>query len=442
MKKSTQLLLATGWCALLSSVFTLAFSVLPGFAHAPIPAPGKPGSTDWPGWRGADRTDISKEAGLLKTWPTGGPKLLWTFDQAGAGYAGPAIVGETLYTMGADDKTEYVYALDLNTRKKLWNVEIGPLFSFQEWGDGPRGTPSIDGDYLYCTSAQGNVVCVEKKSGKVVWSISLTKDLGAGKPPTWGYTESPLVDGERVIVSPGGSKGGVAALNKKDGTVEWQCKELTDPAAYSSAIVAEVSGVRQYIQVTMNGVAGIAAKDGKLLWYQKKKEFRTAVIPTPIYKDNCVYFTAGYGAGCEMVKLFPEGDKFRVEQVYSNKNMVNHHGGVALVGDYLYGYSDGKGWICQEFKTGDVLWESKEFDKGSVTYADGHLYCYSEKDGTCVLVEASSKGWHDCGRVKIEQESRVRRKNGKIWTHPVIANGKLYLRDQNLFFCYDVKESK
>jgi outer membrane protein assembly factor BamB len=320
-------------------------------------------------------------------------------------------------------------------------VEIGPLFSFQEWGDGPRGTPSIDGDFLYCLSGKGNVVCVEKASGKMVWTVSLTTDLG-GKVPTWGYTESPLIDGDRVIVAPGDSKGGVAALNKKDGKIEWQCSDLKDPAAYSSPVVAEVAGVRQYIQVTMKGVAGVSAKDGKLLWYQPKKEFRTAVIPTPIYKDSHVYFSAGYGAGCELLKLTPDGDKFKVDKIYDNKNMVNHHGGVVLVGDHLYGYSDGKNWVCQDFKTGDIVWSDKSLGKGSVTCADGHLYCYGESDGTCVLIEASPKGWHESGRFKIPRETSIRRKSSKIWTHPVVANGKLYLRDQDLIFCYDVKEVK
>ena len=397
-------------------------------------------AADWPGWRGADRTDISKETGLLKTWPQGGPKLLWTFDQAGIGYAGPAVVGDVLYTMGADEKNEYLYALDLKTRKKAWHTEIGPMLT-NGYGDGPRGTPTVDGDLIYCESGVGNIVCVAKASGKTLWTVSLTKDLG-GVVPRWGYTESPLVDGDRVIVSPGGDKGGVAALSKKDGKLEWQCTDLHDPAAYSSPIVAEVSGVRQYIQVTMKGIAGVSAEDGKLLWYHPKKEFATAVIPTPIYKDGYVYFTAGYGAGCELLKLTPDGGKFKVEKVYANKNMVNHHGGVILIGDYLYGFSDGKNWVCQNFKTGDIVWSDKSLEKGSLTCADGHLYCYGQKNGECVLIDASPKGWHERGRLKIPRQTMIRSSKGGIWTHPVVAQGKLFLRDQDLIFCYDVKEAK
>jgi outer membrane protein assembly factor BamB len=395
---------------------------------------------DWPAWRGPDRTDVSKETGLLKTWPKGGPKLLWTFEHAGVGYAGPAVIGEYLYTMGAEDDKEYVYALDLKTRKKAWNTEIGAMLT-NDWGDGPRGTPTVDGERIYCLSALGNLVCVERGGGKPVWSLSLTKDLG-GELPTWGYTESPLVDGDRLIVSPGGGEGGVVALNKKDGKVEWQCKELTDPAAYSSAIVAEVGGVRQYIQLTMRGVAGIAAKDGKLLWYQPKKEFRTAVIPTPICKDNFVYFTAGYMAGCELVKLTADGDKFKVTSVYANRNLENHHGGVVLLGDHLYGYGEGKGWVCQDFKTGEVVWSDNSLEKGSLTCADGRLYCYGQRGGICKLVEASPKAWKECGSLEIPRQTKLRASRGGIWTHPVVANGKLYLRDQDLIFCYDVKDGK
>src|SRR5262249_54992488 len=264
--------------------------------------------------------------------------------------------------------------------------------------------------------------------------VNMVKDFGGGVPG-WGYSESPLVDGDQVIVSPG-SKTGMVALNKKTGEAVWKCTELKDGAGHGSAIVAEEDGVRPYVQTASKGVAGVDAKTGKLLWYYPESNYRTAVIPTPIHKDGFVYATSGYGAGCDLIKLAKDGDKFKAEKVYANKNMVNHHGGVVLVGEHVYGYSDGKGWVCQDFKSGGVAWSDKSLGKGAVTYADGRLYCYNESDGTCVLAEASPKGWKECGRFKIPQETNIPRKQGKIWTHPVVANGKLYLRDHDLIFCF------
>jgi outer membrane protein assembly factor BamB len=412
--------------------------VLPVFVCAALAAV----AADWPQWRGPDRTDLSTETGLLKSWPISGPPLRWTYEEAGVGYSAPAVIGDRLYTMGGDEEKEYVYALDIGVSppKKIWSTAVGPLFKEQR-GDGPRGTPTIDGDLLYAIGAKGNLVCVESATGKIRWQQSLSKDLG-GSEPHWGYTESPLVDGDKVVCTPGGSKGTVIALDKKTGKKIWQSTELTDPAAYSSMIVAEVGGVRQYIQMTMKGVAGIAADDGRLLWHHLQPAYRTAVIPTPIFHNDFVFVSSGYGAGCDLLHLTPNGPKgTKAEKVYANKNMVNHHGGVVLVGEHLYGYSDGKGWVCQELASGNNVWEEKKrLGKGSLTYADGHLYCYSEDNGTAVLIEASPEGWKESGRFKIPRESTRRGPSGKVWTHPVIANGRLYLRDQELLFCFDVKD--
>jgi outer membrane protein assembly factor BamB len=248
------------------------------------------------------------------------------------------------------------------------------------------------------------------------------------------------VDGDKVICTPGGRQGTLAALDKKTGEVVWRSKEVTDKAGYSSIIAVEVGGIRQYVQQTGQGVIGVAARDGKVLWRQAKPEFRTAIIPTPIFHDNLVYVTDGYGIGCDQFKLTPEGEGVKAERTYDKsvlKTVDNKHGGVVLVGEHIYGWTDaGNRWVCQDFKTGKVVWESKELGRGSITYADGHLYCYSESDGTAVLIDASPDGWKEHGRFKIPRT----KKPGSIWTHPVVANGRLYLRDQNLLYCYDVKE--
>jgi outer membrane protein assembly factor BamB len=388
-------------------------------------------SFDWPQWRGPERSDVSKETGLLKAWPSGGPKRVWLFEKAGNGYSGPAIVGGKLFTLGVRDGSEVLLILDSNTGKELLATKVGSVLD-NDWGDGPRGTPTVDGDRVYALSGPGDLVCVKVADGKVLWQVSM-KDLGGSKP-NWGYTESVLVDGGLVLCTPGGSKGAVAALDKMTGKVRWQSKEFTEPAHYSSIVTAEINGTRQYVQRTEKSVVGLSTTDGKLLW-ETSFPGRTAVIPTPIVRGNEVYVTAGYGSGSKMVRIEP-GNK--VTTVYENKVMKNHHGGAILVGDHVYGYGD-PGWVCQDFKTGESVWNSRDLGKGAVGYADGMLYCVEESSGTVVLAEASPKGWKEHGRFKLDPQTKIRSSRGRIWTHPVIANGKLYLRDQDLIYCYDVK---
>jgi outer membrane protein assembly factor BamB len=388
---------------------------------------------DWPQWRGPDRSDVSKETGLLKKWPAEGPKRVWLYENAGNGYSGPAIANGKYFTIGTREGNECVLALDANTGKELWVAKIGGELD-NKWGSGPRGTPTVDGDRVYAMSGKGDLACINIADGKVTWTASMNA-LG-GKTPGWGYTESVLVDGDKVVCTPGGSKGALAAFNKADGKVIWRSTDFTDEAQYASIIPADINGQRQYVQLTMQHVVGISAKDGKQLW-SSDWPGRTAVIPTPIYRDSHVYVSAGYGVGCKLVKIDASN---KATTVYENKVMKNHHGGVILVGDHLYGYSDGGGWLCQDFKSGDEVWaERNKLGKGAIACADGMLYCLDEGSGTVVLIEASPKGWSEQGRFKLEPQTKIRSPQGRIWTHPVISNGKLYLRDQDLIYCYDVK---
>lgn len=415
---------------------------------------------DWPQFRGPDRSGVSKEPGLLKRWPAGGPPLVWTYNQAGIGYSGPAIVGDRLYMMGARDNVEFVFALDLKGAqgtnvKEVWSVKIGPKLAWKEniWNAGPNATPTVDGDLVYALGGQGELVCVEAATGKERWRKNLPRELGAevnaiggGEEKFgWGFTWSPLIDGDNVICVPGGERGTLAALNKKTGEVVWRSKGLTDLATYSSPIVAEIEGIRQYIQVTNEGIAGVAAKDGTLLWqYKRQPPYSDVVIATPIYHAGHVYEAVGGGIGCDLIKITANGGQFTAEQVYSNRNLMNLAGGVVLVGGHIYGYSHkGKGWECQEFLSGKVIWsERRKLSNGSVIAANGDLICYGEDDGVVVLLEASSKAWVEKGRFEIPQKSTHNLTYGKLWTHPVIANGKLYLRDQELLFCFDIREKK
>jgi len=391
------------------------------------------GSFDWPQWRGPNRMDVSKETDLIESWPAEGPKRLWLFENAGNGYSGPAIAAGKLFTLGTRDGDEILLVLDANTGKEIWTAKIGSMLK-NNWGDGPRGTPTVDGDRVYALSGGGNLVCASVADGKVLWRQSM-KDLG-GKTPGWGYTESPLIDGDQVVCTPGGPNGALAAFDKKTGKRLWQSAEFTDNAQYASIVPVDLNGVRQYIQLTQPSLVGIAAKDGKVMW-KSPWHGKTAVIPTPIYRDGHVYITSGYGAGCKLVKISSDNQP---TDVYSNKVMKNHHGGVVLVGDHLYGHADA-GWTCQDFKTGEEVWNHRGFGKGAITCADGMLYCLEEGSGTVALVEASPKGWKEHGRFKLDPQSKIRSSQGRIWTHPVISNGKLYLRDQDLIHCYDVRKS-
>ncbi|MFM1941891.1 MAG: hypothetical protein RI897_873 [Verrucomicrobiota bacterium] len=393
-------------------------------------------SGDWPQWRGPDRTDLSEEKGLLGSWPDGGPKRAWLYAQAGKGYSGPAIVGGKLLIMGSEvvegKEMEVMMALDAEKGGKLWSAPLTPLFD-NRWGHGSRGTPSVEGGMVYGMTGNGTLVCVQLADGKEVWRVSMTEDLG-GEVPGWGYTESVLVDEGRVICTPGGSKGTMAALEAKTGKVLWRSGGFTEGAQYASPIVVTHGGVRQYVQLTMKVLAGVDAKDGKLLW-QSDWPGRTAVIPTPIERDGYVYITSGYGVGCKLVKL----GGAMPEDVYQNREMKNHHGGVILLGDYVYGHSDGVDWVCQNFKTGEVKWTSDKLGKGAIGYADGHFYCVDEGSGTVVLIEASPEGWNEKGRFTLDPQSSIRERSGRIWTHPVISNGRLYLRDQEYIYCFDVR---
>jgi outer membrane protein assembly factor BamB len=401
-------------------------------------------AADWPQWQGPERDNVSKENGLLKAWPPSGPKLLWTATlKTGIGYSGPAVVGDRMYILGANDSNDFAIALDTNTGKPVWAQPIGPLVK-NSYGSGPRSTPTVDGEHVYVLSASGRLSCLKTADGSQVWAVELVGNLGGAKP-NWNYSESPLVDGEQVICTPGGAKGAMAALNKNTGEVLWRCKDLKDAAGYSSVVLDQTGGIRQYVQQTMKGVAGVSAKDGSLLWYFANPAFRVAIIPTPIIHDNFVYVTDGYNIGCSLLELTPEGGKFKVQQVYDDdarKVVENKHEAVVRVGDHVYGWTDkGAKWVCQEFKTGNEVWSSKSLGRGSITCADGSLYCYSEDKGTCVLVPASPVGWSEKGRFTIPRYTTRREFKNNIWAHPVVANGRLYLRDQELIFCYDLKQT-
>ena len=386
-------------------------------------------AADWPQWRGPNRDDVSSEQGLLKHWPQGGPPLAWKATGAGAGFGGVAVAGDKVFTVGDKGDSSFAIALNLADGSAVWTAKLG-----KAGGDpsGPRSTPTVDGDRVYVLNQFGDLVCLETSTGAPVWSRSLQKEFG-GRCGGWMFSESPLVDGERLICTPGSERGSIVAFNRKNGQVLWQTKGLTDPAEYSSPIAAQIGGVWQYIQLTGENVVGIQADSGQVLW-RAPRQGETATVPTPIFYEDDVYVSSGYGVGCNLFHIGKSGGSYQAQQVYANKVMVNHHGGVVRVGDYLYGYSDGKGWVCQDFKTGRLVWSDKGVGKGSLTCADGHLYLRSESGpGTIALVEATPDRYTELGRFDPPDRSQE-----PGWSHPVIAGGRLYLRDQDVILSYNV----
>ena len=380
---------------------------------------------DWPQWRGPNRDGISKETGLLKQWPATGPALVWKATGAGGGYSSLAISGGRIFTMGVRAGRENVIAFDVATGKELWATPHGAVFS-NDRGDGPRGTPTVDGDRLYALGGNGDLSCMDTKTGKIVWTLNILQKFG-GENPKWGISESPLVIGEKVLVNPGGPNASVMALNKKDGTVIW--KTQSDQAGYSSAMPVQIGGTTQIVFFTDQRALGVDLKDGKFLWSYPKASNNVANVATPIVRGNRVFVSSDYGTGAALVEIKADGT---AQEVYFTKEMRNHHSSSILIGDYLYGFSSGI-LTAMRFDTGAVAWKDRSVGKGSLVYADGNLYAFSE-NGVVGLIEATPTGYVEKGRFRIQQDSLP------TWTHPVIAGGRLYLRDQYTIYAYDVKQ--
>ncbi len=391
---------------------------------------------DWPFWRGPDRNDKSNETGLLSEWPEGGPEVEWINKESGLGYAGFSVVGSDLFTLGLEDDSEFALCLDANTGKEKWRTPLAGRYQ-NAWGDGPRSTPTVDGDHVYFMTGQGTLACLNRADGKEVWSIEM-KDFG-GEVPQWGYAESPLVDGDHVICTPGGNQTTMVAVDKQSGTTVWKTEAIAigdsgpRKAHYSSILPAEIHGKKQYVQLLERGVVGIDPENGNVLW---KHPFpgRTAVIPSPLVFDNQVYVTAGYGAGSKLLKISPENE---VTEVWFTKGMENHHGSVVKIGDHIYGYSS-RTFNCQSIEDGERVWAERRIEKGALAYADGLVYYVQKGDGRVMLLDVSPESAKVKGSFTLDPQTKRRSNRGAIWVHPVIANGKLYLRDQEIIICYDI----
>jgi outer membrane protein assembly factor BamB len=386
---------------------------------------------DWPQWQGPDRTAVSKETGLLQSWPSAGPRLVWQADYLGLGYSTPTVAGGRVFTMGNRGNTEYVLALSESDGGEVWNASVGAVRANGGGYPGPRCSPTVDGDHVYALGLSGDLLCLEAATGKELWRKDLHKDFG-GVVGGWGYSESPLIDGDKLICTPGGKDATLVALNKNTGALIWKgAVPGGDQAHYASMIAVDVAGQREYVQFLGGGVVGLSG-DGGFLWRYAKPSCGTANCSSPIFHDDAIFAAANYGNGGGLAKLDANGGSVKASEVYFTKHMKNHHGGMVLIDGFIYGADDAR-LTCLDWKTGAVQWSEAKAGKGSIASADGRLY-YRNEGGPILLVDASPQKYVERGRFEPPQKSGM-----NSWPHPVIANGKLYIRDQVYLFCFDLK---
>lgn len=385
------------------------------------------GAADWPQWRGPNRDGISTETGLLQAWPSGGPRQVWKAQGLGEGYSSFAVVGNRLYTQGQQGPAEFVLAIDTATGKPLWKT-VTSRRADSDQGNGPRGTPTVDGNRIYAIAAGGVLVCLDADTGKQIWNADFVRKFG-GQSPRWLYSESPLIDGDNVIVVPGGYGASIVALNKNTGAVVW--KTQSDAAGYSSAVPFDIGGIHGLTVLTAQAAVGVNAKNGALLWRYDKVANRVANIATPIVRQDYVFLSTDYGTGCALLKLTGEGGSVKASEVYFNRQMRNHYTTSVLVGDTLYGFSS-EILTAMNFLTGELKWRDRSVGKGNCISADQRLYCMGES-GTIGLIEPSPVAYKEVSRFQIPSGALP------TWTPPVVANGRLYLREQDNLYAFDIK---
>lgn len=393
---------------------------------------------DWSQWRGPQRNGVSRETTLLKEWPKEGPKLVWQLKDIGFGFGAPAIAGGVIYVTsntGADN--EFVQALSAADGKKLWAARIGKVGNplQQPSYPGARSTPTVDGSLLYVIGSDGDLVCLERPNGSLRWKKNLRTDFG-GQPGIWAYSESPLIDGDTLVCTPGGADATLVALNKKTGDVLWKSVVPGgEQAGYASVVPAEIGGTRQYVQFLQKGVVGVDARTGKYLWrHDVTAKGSMANIPTPVVHDAQVYSAAGQSGG-GLALVVNRAGSFEAEPKYFSKKLPNAIGGAVNLGENLYGATNSS-LMCVDFATGAVKWEERSVGAASVLLADGRLYLHGE-NGEIALVEATPEGYREKGR--FTPPDQPERSRTRAWSYPALANGRLYIRDLNSLWCYDVK---
>ena len=409
-----------------SLLFTATFLLGVSFCSAAAQEP------NWNQFRGPNHDNHAFSKNLLKEWPKEGPKLLWKIDTLGAGFSNLAFYDDKIFTLGDFEPECFALAYDLKTGKQLWKTLIDKSSSPGGYV-GPRSTPAVDGENVFVFSQNGEFACLDFATGKIKWGGHVINELGGKYMSGWGYAPSPIFDGENVILPIGGNDGTLIAFTK-DGERPWRSAELQDPAPYCSAVPAVIQGVPQFVLMSANGVSGIDKTNGKVLWTTPRKSV-PAVCSDPIVKDDFIFVSAAYRLGAHAYNIGKEGDQLKAEEAYAEGQWENHHGGIVLVGDFIY-FTTNRELFCVELKTGRVAWKDRCVGKGSITFADGNLIVRSEgADGTIALVEANPEKYVEKGR--FNQPDRSEKQS---WTYPVIVNGKMYIRDQNVLLCYDLEK--
>ncbi|HEX8456904.1 MAG TPA: PQQ-binding-like beta-propeller repeat protein [Pyrinomonadaceae bacterium] len=434
MKSRLLTIVAVAFCFCLSAVS------LPKFAATVAP------TADWPQWRGPERNGTSRESGLLRQWPAGGPKLVWQVNDIGDGYSTPVVVGTRIYLMsnrGMDN--EYVLALSTKDGQPVWTTRVGNVGNPNQNPPYPkaRSTPTVDGDFIYALGSDGDLACLEAKSGKIRWSKNIRREFG-GQPGEWAYAESPLVDGDAVVVTPGGAQATMLALNKRTGALIWKSAiPGADPAGYASAIALQGGGRRQYVQLLSKGLVGVDAKTGQFLWRNKDFAKGPAQYFTPVAHAGSVYCGA-LGVGGGLVSFKPGAGGVTAEQVYFERGLPNGIGGAVVVGEHIYGTEAGSKLVAAEFTTGKIKWQADGLGWASIASADGLLFLHG-LNGEVALVEATPEGYRERGRFAPPAQPKKKQAGPYpegAFAYPVIANGRLYIRDLTTLWAYDIKAGR
>jgi outer membrane protein assembly factor BamB len=393
-------------------------------------------AADWATWLGPNRDGRSTETGLLASWSDGGPKSVWKVKSLGEGYSSLAVVGNRIYTQGQEGGQQFVLALDVASGKQVWKTPTGKLYENYR-GNGPRGMPQVEGNRLYAVGSEGTLVCLDTETGKRLWAFNYVEKFGSPLPK-WGFSEQPLIDGDRLIINPGGKGAGIVALNKTTGAVIWQSQD--DMAAYSSVLPLDFGGRRIYTVLTSSAALGVDARDGALLWRYDKVSNRVANVATPVFADGHVFYSSNYGTGCALLKLAAEDGKITATEVYLSRDMQNHYATSIKVGDFLYGFSGNQPGVltAMDFKTGKVAWKDRSVEKGNCILAEKLLYCQGE-NGKIGLIDPSPAGYKENSRFEIRAAGPSWGPAGSLWTVPAVANGRLYIRDQDNLYAYDIK---
>jgi outer membrane protein assembly factor BamB len=407
---------------------------------------GKPAATgiagQWPRWRNVNIDGKSAETGLLREWPENGPLLVWQVEGIGTGFGGPSVIGGTIFVMGRAKGQDCIFAMHVDDGSVQWSTPVGPGGRER----GPNCTPTVDGSLLYGISIDGDFLCAQTGNGKEVWRKNFGRDFGGKMMSGWGYSESPLVDGNLLVCTPGGERAILAAMDKSTGKVVWTTpmpyggKQGQDGAGYSSIVISRGAGVKQYVTLVGRGVIGVAADTGRLLWRYDRIANGTACIPTCIVSGDYVFCSSGYGdGGTALLKLTGGRGGVSAQEVYYKpaNDVQNHHGGMILVGDHVYlGNKHNQGFpLCLNLQTGQDAWRPGRGPgdgSAAISYADGHLY-FRYQNGILALIEATPEQYN------LKSSFRLPSVRAESWPHPVIADGKLYLRDQEVMMCFNIK---